>query len=132
MLRFVSVGLCRDCHARRPWPGGGRRGAFPGRDPPKALAVLVDTSEAMQPHFNHVRPALRRFVAEMQTTHEISVVEFGERPAVLADYTSDPVRLKTSIDRIFARRGTGASHSTPSSKPRKACGPASGGCPPSS
>lgn len=76
--------------------------------PSRALAVLVDTSQAMQPHVNHVRAALRQFVAQMQPTHEIAIVEFGERPTVLTDYTSDPVRLKNGVDRVFARSGTGA------------------------
>lgn len=76
--------------------------------PGKALAVLVDTSQAMQPHVNHVRAALRQFVAQMQPTHEIAIVEFGERPTVLTDYTNDPVRLQKGIERVFARSGTGA------------------------
>lgn len=76
--------------------------------PGKALAVLVDTSQAMQPHVNHVRAALGRFVAQVQPTHEIALVEFGERPTVLTDYTNDPVRLQKGVERLFARSGTGA------------------------
>ncbi len=51
--------------------------------PPKALALLVDTSQAMVPHVNALRSALRAFVREMQPTHEIAIIEFGERPTVL-------------------------------------------------
>lgn len=76
--------------------------------PPKALALLVDTSQAMVPHVNAMRTALRSFVREMQPTHEIALIEFGERPTVLTDYTSDPVRLQRGIERVFARTGTGA------------------------
>lgn len=85
-------------------------GAAPGRagDPPKALAVLVDTSQAMTPHVNHVRSALKQFVARMQSTHQIALVEFGERPTILTDYTNDPVRLQSAVERVFARSGTGA------------------------
>lgn len=84
--------------------------AAPGRagDPAKALAVLVDTSQAMTPHVNHVRSALKQFVARMQSTHEIALVEFGERPSILTDYTSDPVRLQSGVDRVFARSGAGS------------------------
>ena len=77
-------------------------------EPAKSLAVLVDTSQAMQPHVNHLRAALRRFVAEMQPTYQIALIEFGERPTVLTDYTDDPVRLQKGVERVFARSGTGA------------------------
>ncbi len=77
-------------------------------DPAKSLAILVDTSQAMQPHVQDVRAALRGFVRQMQTTHEIALVEFGERPAVLTDYTTDPVRLQRGVERLWARSGTGA------------------------
>lgn len=76
--------------------------------PAKALALLVDTSQAMVPHVNALRTALRGFVREMQPTHEIAIVEFGDRPTVLTDYTSDPVRLQKGVERVFARSGTGA------------------------
>lgn len=76
--------------------------------PAKAVAVLVDTSQAMQPYVSHLRSALRQFVAQIQPTHEIALVEFGERPTVLTDYTNDPVQLKNGVDRVFARAGTGA------------------------
>ena len=76
--------------------------------PPKALALLVDTSHAMVPHVNALRAALRAFVREMQPTHEIAIIEFGERPTILTDYTSDPVRLQRGVERVFARTGTGA------------------------
>ena len=79
-----------------------------GVQPAKRLAVLVDTSQAMVPHVSHLRAALRGFVREMQPTHEIAVIEFGERPTVLTDYTSDPVRLQSGVGRLFARNGAGA------------------------
>lgn len=107
MWRSVSVtcAIAVLAIAGRPGLGSERaQAAAPG----KALAVLVDTSQAMQPHVNHVRAALRQFVAQMQPTHEIALVEFGERPTVLTDYTNDPVRLQKGVERVFARSGTGA------------------------
>jgi hypothetical protein len=77
-------------------------------EPAKTLAILVDTSQAIEPHLHDVRTALGRFVREMQTTHQISLIEFGERPAVLTDYTNDPVRLQQGVQRVFSRSGTGA------------------------
>ena len=74
----------------------------------KPLAILVDTSQAMRPHIQDLRAALRGFVREMQTTHEIALIEFGERPTVLTDYTTDPVRLQRGVERVFARSGSGA------------------------
>ena len=77
-------------------------------DAAKPLAILVDTSQAMRPHVQDVRAGLRSFVRQMQATHEIAIVEFGERPAVLTDYTTDPVRLQRGVERVFARSGAGA------------------------
>ena len=74
----------------------------------RPLAILVDTSQAMQPHVQDVRAALRGFVQQMQATHEITLVEFGERPTVLTEYTTDPVRLQRGVERVFARTGSGA------------------------
>ena len=90
--------------------GQARLLADPGRaaEPAKALAILVDTSQAIQPHVHDLRTALGRFVREMQTSHQISLIEFGERPTVLTDYTSDPVRLQQGVQRVFPRSGTGA------------------------
>ena len=107
MWRSVSVACAIAVCVVAGQPGlvsGRVQAAAPG----KALAVLVDTSQAMQPHVNHVRAALRQFVAQMQPTHEIALVEFGERPTVLTDYTNDPVRLQKGVERVFARSGTGA------------------------
>jgi hypothetical protein len=74
----------------------------------KTVAILVDTSQAIEPHVNDVRMALRSFIRELRTTHEIALIEFGERTAVLEDYTSDAVRLQSGVERVFARAGSGA------------------------
>ena len=71
------------------------------------IAVLVDTSQAVERHVNDVRTALKGFVREM-SGHELAIIGFGERPTVLADYTADPARLEEGIGRLFARRGSGA------------------------
>jgi VWFA-related protein len=71
------------------------------------IAVLVDTSQAVERYVNDVRRALRGFVQEM-SGHELAIIGFGERPTVLSDYTTDPARLEEGIGRLFARRGSGA------------------------
>ena len=73
----------------------------------RICAVLVDTSHAMQPHVNDLRGALRRFFRQMQG-HEIALLEFGDRPTVLVNYTTDPRSLEAGVGRVFARSGTGS------------------------
>src|SRR5688572_32034582 len=55
----------------------------PATDPLR-IAVLVDTSQAMEPHVGDLRNALKTFFREMQGRHEIALVAFGERPTILA------------------------------------------------
>ena len=75
---------------------------------PLRIAVLADTSQAMEPHINDIRRALRDFFREMNGNADISLYEFGERPARLVDYTRDPVVFEAGIGRLFARRGSGS------------------------
>jgi Ca-activated chloride channel homolog len=80
---------------------------FPDTDALR-IAVLVDTSQAISPHVGDLRAALRAFVAEMHSKHEVALYEFGERPHLLVEYTSDAARLERGIGRIFARPGSGS------------------------
>jgi Ca-activated chloride channel family protein len=75
---------------------------------PLQIAVLVDTSEALRPHLNDLRIGLRAFLSAMQGSHELAIYEFGERPAVVAEFTRDPVRQEAAVGQLFARSGTGA------------------------
>ena len=75
---------------------------------PLRIAVLADTSQAMEPHINDIRRALRDFFREMNGNADISLYEFGERPARLVDYTRDPLVFEAGIGRLFARRGSGS------------------------
>ena len=75
---------------------------------PIRIAVLVDTSQAMQPHVNNLREGLRAFFKQLQGEHEIALFEFGDRPTRLVDYTADPSRLEAGVGRLFARPGSGA------------------------
>ena len=79
----------------------------PASDPVR-IAVLIDTSQAITPHVNNIRLALRAFIAEMSGRNEIALYEFGERPQLLVDYTTDPARLQGGVGRLFARPGSGA------------------------
>jgi hypothetical protein len=72
------------------------------------IAVLVDTSQAMRPYFNDIRHALRQFVRGVPATHELAIIEFGDRANVLVDFTADRRRLEAGVGRVFPRAGSGA------------------------
>ena len=74
---------------------------------PMHIAVLVDTSQAMEEHMLDLRTALRAFFKQMGGKHDIALIGFGERPTVLSDYTRDPARLEKSVGSVFARSGSG-------------------------
>jgi Ca-activated chloride channel family protein len=75
---------------------------------PLQIAVLVDTSEAIRPHLNDLRTALRTFFGGVQGSQEIALYEFGERPALLADYSRDLSRQEAAVGKLFARPSSGA------------------------
>jgi VWFA-related protein len=79
----------------------------PAADPLR-IALLVDTSQAMERYMSDVRRALRTYVRQVQPDADIALFEFGERPTRLVDYTRDSSRLEAAIDRLFARTGSGA------------------------
>jgi len=72
------------------------------------VAVLVDTSQAMEPYASDLRTALHGFFRDMQGTRPMALYEFGERPSRIADYTTDVTRLQAGVGRLFARPGSGA------------------------
>jgi VWFA-related protein len=74
---------------------------------PMHIAVLIDTSQAIEEHMLDVRTALRGFFKQMAGKHEIALIGLGERPTVLSDYTRDSARLEKSIGSVFARTGSG-------------------------
>ena len=74
---------------------------------PLQIAVLVDTSQAIEEHLLDLRTALRAFFKQMGGKHDIALIGLGERPTVLSDYTRDVARLEKSIGSVFARSGSG-------------------------
>ena len=81
--------------------------ASPATDPLQ-IAVLVDTSQAIERHISDLRTALADFFKELAGEHELALIGFGERPTILTDYTRDLTRLNAGIGKLFARRGSGA------------------------
>ncbi|HSC28598.1 MAG TPA: VWA domain-containing protein [Vicinamibacterales bacterium] len=77
-------------------------------DEPMQIAVLVDTSQAVERYVNDLRRAVTRFVREMAPEHELALIGFGERSTLITDFTHDVARLEAGIGRLFARQGSGA------------------------
>jgi len=80
---------------------------------PMQIAVLVDNSTAARDNISHIRQALPSFVAALTDgpagqKNEVSIVAIGERPTVLADYSTNRAALQKGIDRIWALHDTGA------------------------
>jgi Ca-activated chloride channel family protein len=75
---------------------------------PMQVAVLIDDSQAATDDIHMIRDGLTRFVDALRGKAEIALITFGERPTLVVDYTTDPVKLKQGIGRVFARSGAGA------------------------
>lgn len=74
---------------------------------PMQVALLVDTSQAIDPHLLDLRTGLRAFFKQVGGEHEVALIGFGERPTVLSDYTRDAGRLEKALGTVFARRESG-------------------------
>jgi VWFA-related protein len=75
---------------------------------PLDVAVLVDTSQAVEPFVTDLRRGLTEFVKTIGTRHQIALIGFGERPTALVDYTRDMKRVTDGANRLFAHTGSGA------------------------
>jgi hypothetical protein len=80
---------------------------------PMQIALLVDTSQAARDAIQHIRLALPPFVAEMTKANaagkknEVAVFGVGERPTILAEYSTDARQLQKGIDRIWSLNQSG-------------------------
>ncbi|MDQ3068719.1 MAG: VWA domain-containing protein [Acidobacteriota bacterium] len=78
---------------------------------PLQIALLVDDSQAAQTAISDIRLALKQFVTKVLDASpdtQIALISFGERPAILTDYTNSRAQLERGISRVFAREGSGA------------------------
>jgi hypothetical protein len=76
-------------------------GAFP-------ITVLVDTSAAAEPAVPDLRAALTAFRTTLGALGPVALIGYGERPTVLAQFSSDPAVFAAGVDRVFARPNAGA------------------------
>jgi len=74
---------------------------------PLQIALLIDTSAAIDPYILDLRTGLRAFLKQMAGENEIALIGVGERPTVLVDYTRDLARLEKGLGLVFARPGSG-------------------------
>jgi VWFA-related protein len=76
---------------------------------PIDLAIIIDTSSAIQPYQNDLRKALTAFVTRMAERHSanIALLSMADRPTILADYTTSVAALTKAVNRVFAQPGAG-------------------------
>jgi len=84
---------------------------------PMQLALLVDTSDivgngSVHPSVtNDLRVGLRAFIDAVFTsnsTSQMALYTFGDRPTQAVDYASSPIALLRAADTVFPVRGSGA------------------------
>jgi hypothetical protein len=80
---------------------------------PMQVAILVDNSQAGEPHIRDYRRAIPAFIealtAETQpgSRHEVALIALAERPTILADYSVEPERVIKAAQRLFQMSGSG-------------------------
>ena len=75
---------------------------------PIDLAVLVDNSQAAQPHILDLRKALDAFLTRMaEAQANVVLIGMADRPTVLAGYTQSAAELTRAVERIFAQPASG-------------------------
>jgi VWFA-related protein len=75
---------------------------------PLQIAVVIDDSAAASDATSFMRDALAAFLERMRGHAQIALVTIGERPTVLAPYTSDFTLLEDKAKRFFPRPNAGA------------------------
>lgn len=82
-----------------------------GAGGPMQVALLVDTSSASAGSIPDLRAAVRAFADQLWAKNQdtqIALWSFGERPQLLADFSTGPAALGRGVDRLFAGTGSGA------------------------
>jgi VWFA-related protein len=74
---------------------------------PMDIALLADNSAAASDAIGPLRSGLKDFVDAMAGDHQIALVALADRPTILVNYTSNPMRLEEGINRLFAMNSSG-------------------------
>lgn len=79
-------------------------------DEPMQIAVLVDTSSNADDDVSHIKIALPGLIRTLTAGEKnlVAIIAFGERPTILADYSSRAADLKKGLDRVWSMSETGA------------------------
>jgi len=77
-------------------------------DAPLQIAVLIDDSTAASDATSYLRDGLAAFLERMRGKAEIGLITVGDRPTVLAPYTTDTEVLNQRVRRLFPRTNSGA------------------------
>jgi hypothetical protein len=78
---------------------------------PMQVMLLVDTSSGTRVMMADIRSGVRQFarvILEANPESEIGLMEFGERPVVIADRASVPNLIDRAADRLNEHSGSGA------------------------
>ncbi len=78
---------------------------------PISVALLVDDSEISDRSVNEIRQGVSTFIKQVLAANpqnEITLMTFGDRPTVAVPASSSAATLNRAVERIFARKGSGA------------------------
>lgn len=74
---------------------------------PLQIVLLVDNSAASARHIPNFRDALKSFAGRFGAPHEVAYVTLGDRPTIVAEYTSSADTITRAIERLFSVPGAG-------------------------
>ncbi|MGE3844558.1 MAG: VWA domain-containing protein, partial [Vicinamibacterales bacterium] len=75
---------------------------------PMQLAILVDNSQAADPHVSQLRAALAEFLGDLAPRHTVSLVTYAERPTLAVSFSADRKPVLDATQRLFSISGSGA------------------------
>ena len=74
---------------------------------PMDIARLADNSAEAGRVIGPMREGLKDFVGTMAGDHQIALIALADRPTILVNYTSNPMRLEEGINRLFSMSEAG-------------------------
>lgn len=78
---------------------------------PMSVALLVDDSDISDRSINEIRTGVSAFIKQVLAANpqnEITLMTFGDRPTVAVAASQSAPTLNRAVERIFARKGSGA------------------------
>jgi hypothetical protein len=78
---------------------------------PMSVVLLVDDSEISDQSINEIRQGVSTFIKQIlgaNPQNEITLMTIGDRPTIAVPASSSAATLNRAVERIFARKGSGA------------------------